>query len=77
MKFILSVVLTLSLTGCYAYLPIKYGANQICGASSERKAELAADFDEATFPHQVRINCHAQERHKQQTQTHDKTYGKL
>ena len=53
--------LTATLSGCYAYLPIKYGANQICGASSERKGELANSIDKSTFPHSVRIHCHAQE----------------
>ena len=61
-KMITALLITVTLSGCYAHLPIKYGANQICGASTERKEELARDFDQATFPHSIRINCHAQEK---------------
>lgn len=57
----LMLVLTLILTGCYALMPVKYAANQVCGASTERKVELADSLDKATFPHSIRINCHAQE----------------
>lgn len=62
LKLMAAAALAFTLTGCYAYLPIKYGANQICGASTERKEELARDFDEATFPHSIRVRCHAQEK---------------
>ena len=60
-KLIATLALTLTLAGCAAWTPVKYAANQVCGASSERKEELADRFDKATFPHEVRINCHAQE----------------
>ena len=60
-KAIAVSVLTLMLTGCYAMMPVKYAANQVCGASSERKGELANSIDKSTFPHSVRIHCHAQE----------------
>ena len=60
-KLIATLALAFALTGCYAWTPVKYAANQVCGASSERKEELADSFDKATFPHEVRINCHAQE----------------
>ena len=60
-KLIATLALTLTLTGCYAMMPVKYAANQICGASSERKEVLAASLDKTTHPHSVRVNCHAQE----------------
>ena len=61
MKILTVLALLITLTGCTALTPIKYATNQVCGASSERKVELADRFDKATFPHEVRINCHAQE----------------
>ena len=60
-KLIAALILTLILTGCYALMPVKYAANQVCGASSDRKTDLADSLDKATFPHEVRISCHAQE----------------
>ena len=60
-KIITTLTLALTLTGCYALMPVKYAANQVCGASNERKEELAVSFDKATFPHTLRINCHDQE----------------
>ena len=61
MKTIFALVLLITLTGCTALTPVKYAANQVCGASNERKEELAESLDKATFPHEVRINCHVQE----------------
>ena len=55
----LGILVTLS--GCYTLMPAKYTANQICGASSERKEVLADSLDKATFPHSIRVSCHAQE----------------
>lgn len=60
-KLTAALMLTAALTGCYALMPVKYAANQVCGASTERKVELADSLDNATFPHSVRIHCHAQE----------------
>ena len=60
-KAIAVLVLTLMLAGCYAMMPVKYAANQVCGASSERKGELANSIDKSTFPHSIRVHCHAQE----------------
>lgn len=60
-KLLATLMLPLTITGCYALTPIKYAANQVCGASGERKVELAEAFDKGTFPHTLRINCHAQE----------------
>ena len=60
-KLLAILTLTAALTGCYALMPVKYAANQVCGASSERKGELADSLDKATFPHSVRVHCHAQE----------------
>lgn len=60
-KLITTLAITFALAGCNAIMPVKYVANQVCGASSERKEELADILDKATFPHEVRINCHAQE----------------
>lgn len=61
MKILIALVLLISLSGCTALTPIKYATNQVCGASNERKQELAEKFDKATFPHSIRINCHVQE----------------
>lgn len=61
MKILTTLVLLITLSGCTALTPVKYAANQVCGASSERKEELAESFDKATFPHEVRVNCHVQE----------------
>lgn len=61
MKTLIALTLLITLTGCAALTPVKYAANQVCGASGERKEELAEEFDKATFPHEIRINCHAQE----------------
>lgn len=61
MKILIALALLITLTGCTALVPVKYAANQVCGASSERKEELADRLDKAAFPHVVRINCHAQE----------------
>ena len=60
-KLLAILTLTAALTGCYAMMPVKYAANQICGASSERKDDLADSLDKATFPHSIRVHCHAQE----------------
>ena len=61
MKTLITLTLLITLSGCVGWTPVKYAANQVCGASSERKEELADSFDKATFPHVVRINCHVQE----------------
>lgn len=61
MKILITLVLLITLSGCVAWTPVKYAANQVCGASNERKEELANSFDKATFPHEVRVNCHVQE----------------
>ena len=58
---LISTLLVVSLSGCAAWTPVKYAANQICGASTERKEDLADSLDEATFPHSIRVHCHAQE----------------
>ena len=60
-KLTTTLAITFALAGCAAWTPVKYTANQVCGASSERKEELADSLDKATFPHEVRINCHVQE----------------
>ena len=61
MKILITLVLLITLSGCTALTPVKYAANQVCGASNERKVELVESFDKATFPHEIRINCHVQE----------------
>ena len=60
-KLIAVSALITALSGCYTLMPAKYAANQICGASSERKDELADSLDKATYPHSVRVNCDVQE----------------
>ena len=61
MRILAALTLLIALTGCYSLMPVKYAANQVCGASSERKEELADSLDKATSPHSVRVHCHAQE----------------
>lgn len=61
MRILIPLALLATLTGCYALMPVKYAANQVCGVSTERKAELADALDNVTFPHQLRVHCHAQE----------------
>ena len=61
MKILIALTLLITLSGCYTLMPVKYAANQICGASTERKEVLADSLDRATFPQSVRINCHARE----------------
>ena len=61
MRLLFIAVMTVALSGCYAMMPVKYAANQICGASSERKEVLADSLDKTTYPHSVRVHCHAQE----------------
>ena len=61
MRMLIALTLLIPLTGCYALMPVKYAANQVCGASSERKEELADSLDSATSPHSIRVHCHAQE----------------
>ena len=48
-KLIATLALTLTLAGCMHGLQLKYAANQVCGASSERKEELADSFDKANL----------------------------
>ena len=60
-KLIATLALTLTLAGCAAWTPVKYAANKVCDASPSRQAVLAEEFDKATFPHEIRVNCHAQE----------------
>lgn len=61
MKTLTALALLTILTGCAAWTPVKYAANKVCEASPARQAVLAEEFDKATFPHSIRVNCHAQE----------------
>ena len=61
MKILIALTLLITLTGCAAWTPVKYAADKVCGASPTRQAVLAEEFDEATFPHSIRVNCDAQE----------------
>lgn len=61
MRILIPLALLATLAGCAAWTPVKYAANKVCDASPTRQAALAEEFDKATFPHSIRINCHAQE----------------
>lgn len=61
MRVLIPLALLATLTGCAAWTPVKYATNKVCDASPGRQAVLAEEFDKATFPHSIRINCHAQE----------------
>lgn len=60
-KLIATFALVLTLSGCAAWTPVKYAADKVCDASPARQALLAEEFDKATFPHQLRVHCNAQE----------------
>ena len=60
-KLLLIPILAISLSGCIAYMPVKYATNKVCASTDAEKEVLAEQFDEATFPHKVRVHCHAQE----------------
>ena len=60
-RTLVALGLLVVLSGCSSLMPVKYAANQICGASSERKEVLADSLDKTTYPHSVRVHCHAQE----------------
>lgn len=58
-KAILGVLLASSLlTGCIAYKPVKYAVDEVCESSDSRKVVLAEEFDKATFPHKLRVQCY-------------------
>ena len=61
MKILIALTLLITLSGCAAWTPVKYAANKVCDASPTRQAVLAEEFDKATFPHSVRVNCDVQE----------------
>lgn len=57
-KLILLPILAVSiLSGCIAYKPVKLAVDEVCEASDVRKAVLAEEFDKATFPHKLRVQC--------------------
>lgn len=60
-KLILVPLTVLILSGCVAYTPVKFAANKVCDATPNEQALLAEKFDEATFPHTVRVKCYVQE----------------
>ena len=61
MRILITLALLVTLAGCAAWTPVKYAANKVCDASPTRQAVLAEEFDKATFPHSIRVHCHAQE----------------
>ncbi|MBE0438292.1 MAG: hypothetical protein IBX57_00800 [Gammaproteobacteria bacterium] len=40
---------------------IKYGANNVCTTTPEKRAVLREEVDKATQPHVVRVQCYANE----------------
>ena len=60
-KILLLPVLVISLSGCIAYTPVKVAVNKVCGATDAQKEVLAEQFDKATFPHRVRVECYLPE----------------
>ena len=61
MRVLIAFALLITLSGCAAWTPVKYAANKVCDASPSRQAVLAEEFDKATFPHSIRVNCDVQE----------------
>ena len=61
MRTLIAFALLITMAGCAAWTPVKYAANKICDASPGRQATLAEEFDKATFPHEIRVHCDAQE----------------
>ena len=57
-KLLLVPILALTmLSGCIAYKPVKIAVDEVCASSEARKAVLAEEFDAATFPHKLRVQC--------------------
>lgn len=57
-KLLLVPILTISLTGCIAYTPVKFATDKVCAATDAQQEVLAEQFDAATFPHRVRVECY-------------------
>lgn len=57
-KLLLLPTLVISLTGCVAYMPVKYATDKVCAATDAQQDVLAEQFDAATFPHKIRVECH-------------------
>ena len=57
MKLLFIAVMTITLTGCYAYLPINYAGNKFCSASDAQKAVITEAFDKNNFQRKWWIGC--------------------
>ena len=60
-KLLLLPVLAISLSGCIAYTPVKFATDRVCASTDAQKEVLAEQFDTATFPHKVRVECYLPE----------------
>lgn len=57
------LMLAVLMTGCASvYAPVKYSANAVCKATEAEQELLKEKFDEATYPHTVRVHCYSQMR---------------
>ena len=60
-KLLLLPILAMSLSGCIAYTPVKFATDRVCNSTDAQKEVLAEQFDAATFPHKVRVECYVSE----------------
>ena len=58
LPLLLLPILAISLSGSIAYLPVKVAVTKVCDATDAQKGVLAEQFDKATFPHRVRVECY-------------------
>lgn len=59
-KLIGVLLLTASISGCYAYTPVKFAADKVCNSTEAKQVVLMEEMDEVTFPHTVRVKCNVQ-----------------
>jgi len=56
-KLLTLTVATLLLSGCYAYLPLKYTASKFCNSTDAQKEVIRESADNGLKPYKVRVEC--------------------
>ncbi|WP_321276912.1 hypothetical protein [Thiomicrorhabdus indica] len=59
-KTFIALTAVASLSGCIAYKPVKYVADEYCAATDAQKAVIAEQVQEGLYPHELLLKCHAQ-----------------
>lgn len=59
-SLVLASLLVFGLSGCIAYTPVKYVADEYCAATDAQKAVIAEQVQEGLYPHELLLKCHAQ-----------------